>query len=214
MTSQLRRCLAGLPPVEIIYDGEPLQSVLSNKYLGVTLDNQLNYNSHVNKIISSVSGKLKQFQRMRNFLNVKAAVLVYKSMLLPLLEYGNIFLSATSKENRRKLQTLQNKGLRCALNKGIKTSSDELHEEVGLLKLSSRRGLHLLNSMFDWSWDPLYAKAPPGLAGSNIKTRSQEKRLLKLKKPSTEKYRKSLSYSGQKELDASHVTQSSSKAGF
>ena len=46
--------------------------------------------------------------------------MVYKSMLLPILEYGDVFLSATigpcaTVVNRKRLQLLQNKGLRCAL---------------------------------------------------------------------------------------------------
>ena len=66
--------------------------------------------------------------------------MVYKSMLLPILENGDIFMFATSVANRRKLQTFQNKGLRCALNKGIDAAScDELHVEDSLLKLKYRR---------------------------------------------------------------------------
>ena len=72
---------------------------------------------------------------MRSFLSTKAAITLYKSMLLPIIEYGDVFLSATTLANRKKLQTFQNKVLRCALNKGIETSSDELHSEAGLLKL-------------------------------------------------------------------------------
>ena len=143
-----------LPPFEISMNSTPLQTVLSYKYLGITLDSHLNYNLYVNKIVSSVSNKLKQFQRMRSFLSMRAAILVYKSMMLPILEYGDILLSATSKVNRKKLQTLQNKALRCALNKGIETSSADLHSEAKLLKLNLRREQHLLNYMYDWSQLP------------------------------------------------------------
>ena len=97
-----------LPPFDVLYNDEPLLKVASYNYLGLSLDSQLNYNLHVKKLISSVSAKLKQFQRMRTFLNDKAALMVYKNMLLPILEYGDIFLSATSAANRKKLQVLQN----------------------------------------------------------------------------------------------------------
>ena len=117
------------------FDGSPLQQVLTYKYLGMTLDNQLNFKAHVNKVIASVSRKLKQFQRMRVFLSARAAMLVYKSMLLPILEYGDVFLSAATLVNRKRLQVLQNKGLRCALNKGLETSSKDLHTEAKLLRL-------------------------------------------------------------------------------
>ena len=55
-------CLSKLPRFELTLDLVPLQVVNSYKYLGVTLDQQLNYNVHVSRIISLVSGKLKQFQ--------------------------------------------------------------------------------------------------------------------------------------------------------
>ena len=124
--------LAKQKQLEILFDGVPLSIVTSYKYLGLTLDNQLNYNLHITKVISLVTAKLKQFPRMRCFFNVKAATMVYKGMILPIRE---IFLSTASVENRKRLQTLQNKSLRCALNKGFDTSSVELHTEAKLLKL-------------------------------------------------------------------------------
>ena len=83
------------------------------------------------------------------------------------------------KFDRDQLKADQNKVLRCALNKGIETSSDELHSEAGLRKLKYRREHHLLNFMFDWSWDTKRQKASTGM---NIKMRASEKRLLKIKK--------------------------------
>ena len=182
-----------LAPFDVDYSETPLQQVASYKYLGITLDRQLNYSLHVKSIVASVSAKLKQFQRMRCFLSVKAAIMVYKSMLLPVIEYGDVFLSSASKANRKKLQTLQNKGLRCALNKGLDVSSNDLHSEANLLKLKYRREQHLLNFVYDWSLDNKKLRKKP--AGS-MSTRSQNKRLLKLKKPITEKYKKSLAYKG------------------
>ena len=189
MTFGSTRSLAKLPPYDITYEGYPIQKVLSYKYLGMALDNKLNYkyNSHVKKVIASVASKLKQFQRMRSFLNVKAATMVYKSMLLPLLEYGDVFLLAASAENPKRLQILLNKGLRCALSKSKDFSSDKIHNEAGLLRLKDRRDQHLLNFMYDWSKDPRKLKVKTTVG---VSTRSSDKKLLKIKKPRTEKYKK------------------------
>ena len=102
-------CLAKLPSFEIKCGQTPLQLVTTYKYLGVTLDGQLNYDQHVARIICLVTSKLKQFRRMRFFLSAKAALMVYKGTVLPLLEYGDVFLHAASVDNRKRLQTLQNK---------------------------------------------------------------------------------------------------------
>ena len=53
-----KNALAKIPSFEIKFGDVPLQSVSSYKYLGLTLDNQLNYALYVNKIISSVTSKL------------------------------------------------------------------------------------------------------------------------------------------------------------
>ena len=189
------KALRDLPSFEIKLNNAVLQTVNSYKYLGVTLDSQLNYNLHVNRLISTATGKLKQFQRMRSFLNVKAALLVYKNMLLPLLEYGDILLSATSNVNKKRLQVLQNKGLRCALNKGIETSTDELHRDANLLRLKYRREQHLLNYMYDQAQIPSMLKSK---TKSAIQTRSSSKKVMRIKTPSTERFKKSLAYVGPK----------------
>ena len=74
------------------------------EYLGVMLDGQLNYNMHVQKVISNVTAKLKQFRRMRIFLSTQAANLVYTNRILPILEYGGIFMVGTNVTNRKRLQ--------------------------------------------------------------------------------------------------------------
>ena len=101
-----KNSLAKLPSFEIQFDQAPLQTVTSDKYLGLTLDNQLTYNQHISKIVGSVANKLKQFRRMRNFLSKKAALMVYKGTILPILEYGDVFLHAVSAENCKHLQVL------------------------------------------------------------------------------------------------------------
>ena len=186
-------CLAKVPPFEIKFDDTPLLAVSSYKYLGLTLDPQLNYNLHINNLIRSVSDKIKQFQRLRNFLNNRAALMVYKGMILPILEYGDIFFSAATVKNRKKLQVLQNRGLRCALNKDCDYSTDEIHAEAHLQKLCYRREQHTLNFMFDAAQVLTNRK---NVSKSSVVTRSANKKLLKIKRPRTEKFKRSLAYVG------------------
>ena len=184
-----------LPAFDVVYNGSPIRTVSTYKYLGVTMDSQLNFNMHVQRTIATVTDKLKQFRRMRFFLDTKAAVLVYKNMILPLLEYGDIFLTGTTVDNRRKLQVLQNKGIRCALNRDRETSISDLHSEIQLSKLNKRRELHLLNYMFDLAQNDSNLKK---LCNLGVKTRSHNKKLLKIRKPVTEKFKKSTAYKGPK----------------
>ena len=56
-------------------------------YLGVTLDEQLSFDLHVKKTISKVSAKLLQLRKIRPYITEKAALLVYKNMVLSITEY-------------------------------------------------------------------------------------------------------------------------------
>ena len=89
---------------------------------------------------------------------------------------------------------LQNKGLRCALNKDEELSTVEIHKETKMLKLKYRRDQHYLSHMFDRAQNDEKLKK----RGTGMLTCSQNKVLLKIRKPNTEKFKKSLTYKGQK----------------
>ena len=59
-------------------------------------------------------------------------------------------------ENRKKLQVLQNKGLRCTLVKQNDSNRDVLHQsvhkEAKIVRLKHRRNIHLLSYMYDVSY--------------------------------------------------------------
>ena len=64
-----------------------------------------------------------------------------------------------------------------------------------LRKLKFRREQHLLNFMYDQAQNPRLLKVKPSYA---INSRSSHKKLLKVRRPRTEKFKKSLAYQGPK----------------
>ena len=191
--------LASLPDPEITVNNIPVTLVPNYTYLGITLDSQLNYNKHVKKCITKVSVKLKQFRRMRLFLDTKAATLVYKNMILPMIEYGDIFLTSATVANRRKLQVLQNKGLCCAFKRDMDTSVVELHKVAKLSKLKHRREGYLMVHMFDMAQDKSKFKKR---VSEGVQTRSSNNKMLRIRKPITEFFLKSLAYMGPQNWNA------------
>ena len=67
--------------------GTPIQQVPSCTYLGVALE------THAKQVLNTVAAKVYQLRRVRKFLNDKAALLIYKNMILPIMEYGDIYLT-------------------------------------------------------------------------------------------------------------------------
>ena len=186
--------LERIKDVKLRIGDHELERVTCYSYLGVILDPSLNFDKQVNKVVALASAKVKQLKRMRKFLNTKAAMLVYKNMILPILEYGDIFLVAASKDNRRKLQTLQNKALRVIHRVDKYYESDLIHTESNLLKLKYRREQHLLQFMYTKRNDPNLLR--PKRVG--VTTRAGCKCNFRLRKPITEKYKRCASYTGPK----------------
>ena len=55
--------------------------------------------------------------RVRQYVNTNTAVTIFKSMILPYTEYGNIFNGTCNEIYKHKLQVIQNNALKIALNK-------------------------------------------------------------------------------------------------
>ena len=177
--------------------GTTLQRAKTYTYLGIKLDEQLSLETHANSLISKVSNKIYHLSKIRSFITKKAAILIYKNMILPILEYGDIFLHSASQKIRKKLQTLQNKALRCALNKEKYTETNVLHEEAKILKLKERRHMHVLLHMFQLSQMPNF-KIWKAHKTTGVRTRSSKKKLISFKRPNNEKYKRSITYQGPK----------------
>ena len=166
-------------------------------YLGIKLDEQLSLDTHANLLIRRVSNKIYQLTRIRSFITKKAALLIYKNMILPILEYGDIFIHSASQKIRKKLQILQNRALKCALQKDKLCSTIDLHEEAKILNLKERRHMHVLLHMYQLAQMPNF-KLWKSYQHTGTRTRSSKKKLITCRRPTNEKFKKGITYQGPK----------------
>ena len=126
--------------------GQRLSYVGTFKYLGIDIDRNLNMKSFFDSMYKLVSHKLYLLKLIRPSLTIDAALAVGKSMLLSLIDYGNIFLTCVTQEDRSDLQKLQNKILRCCLNivDPLDINIIEMHSLVNVDLVDKRRAYHLL----------------------------------------------------------------------
>ena len=71
-------------------DNTNIDFVSSYKYLGITIDQTLSFNLHLNQLIKTISYKLLLLQKLRVYINCHASIQIYKSMVLPYFDYGDI----------------------------------------------------------------------------------------------------------------------------
>ena len=89
-----------------------LEKVPCFKYLAVGLhfDPVLNWKQHTEFISKKISQRIGVLKRTRNCLTTDTANLLYKSLILPIISYGDTVWSKGGKANLVRLQRLQNRG--------------------------------------------------------------------------------------------------------
>lgn len=80
----------------ITMNNVPLEQVSVYKYLGVHIDSALNFKMHIKGVIKNVSHKVHMLGKIRPKLSEKAAIMVFKGMILPLFDNGDSMTVPTS----------------------------------------------------------------------------------------------------------------------
>ena len=102
--------------INIYIDNSKLEQVSEIKYLGVIIDNKLNFKAHVQYIIKKVAKKINFLSRISNIISTLAKITVYKSIIAPHFEYCGTILYFINESDIATLQKLQNRAMRIILH--------------------------------------------------------------------------------------------------
>ena len=133
-----------------------LDEVNEYKYLGLILDTNLNFKSQRDNLYRRVNLKQSFFKRIRRYIDISTAATIYKSTILPIIEYADFVYDHNIKYVSNKLQTLQNQALSVVHNQHIisyalRDSTEVLHRNIKMYRLCHRRKLHLLSFAYKLS---------------------------------------------------------------
>ena len=102
--------------VEVRMEGVVLKSSEEVKYLGVTVDWQLTWKEHIDRIrIKCISG-LSLLYKVKSALPLKMKKQLFELLIQPHLDYCAVVLAECSKESATKLERIQKAGMRMILN--------------------------------------------------------------------------------------------------
>lgn len=87
-------------------------------------------------------------QKIRSSINNDTALVLFKSMILPYLEFANSLLIGCTQRDTNKLQRLQNRGLSLALGRNSFYGTVDLHREARLACWDSRARIALCRLVY------------------------------------------------------------------
>ena len=145
MLFRSRKYLKKCRPPEIMMGYKAVHFTDNYKYLGVTLDRGLNLQLHLKNVYNLAAHKIFLLGKMQPYLTIESALFVYKTKVLPYIDYGDILYHKTHKQAIIKIQRLQNRALtlRICLKSPARTTSDQVHSTTGVPYLESSRKAHL-----------------------------------------------------------------------
>ena len=132
----------------ICLDGHLIERVNSYKCLGVQVDETLSWEAHISEVVSKVAKVLAVLRRLRPICPQSTLVTIYKSLILPNLDYCSAVWGCISNGLSQKLETLQNRAARIVTGSGWDVRSAQILRALNWESLTDRRARQLKSLMF------------------------------------------------------------------
>ena len=117
-----------------------LENVDEIKFLGITLDKNLNFNKHFTKVRNECIPRITLLRTLKEHYLISNSRLkqLYKSLVRSKLKYSFLPLLVTNKSNVNKMEAVQNMSLRIISNKTTRYRNTLLRAENNIISIEDR----------------------------------------------------------------------------
>lgn len=177
-----------------------IKRVSETKTLGVIVDEQLKWKSHIGTVVTKVSKGIGMIRRMKDFVPQNTLISVYNAIVLPHFDYCSLVWDTCENYLQEKLQKMQNRAARVITGKTYEVRSVEILSELNWKSLVERRNENKAVFMYKIR----KGECPESISNIfNVKNNQQyslrsDNLDYALEKPRTNFLKKSISYSGAK----------------
>lgn len=126
----------------------PTSVGLCTQSLGVQVDETLSWEAHISEVVSKVAKVLAALRRLRPICPQSILVTIYKSLILPHLDYCSAVWGCIGNGLSQKLQKLQNRAARIITGSGWDIRSVQILRVLNWESLADRRAKQLKSLMF------------------------------------------------------------------
>lgn len=124
--------------IKLYIENDRIECVDNIKYLGIVLDEELNFNKHVDFICKKISSKVGLLHRIKNKMKTEDRITIYKTIIAPHFEYCPTLLYLLNESQINRVQKLQNRGMRAVMRVNKRTSVKLMLETLNWLSFRQR----------------------------------------------------------------------------
>ena len=123
--------------------------------MGITLDEHLTWNQHINEVCNKLKSLFHIFYNIRRYLSRENMKTLYYTLVYSRIKYGLSVYGQAGKTKLHKIQVLQNKLMKVLSSKKFRYSTDMLHNEFEILKVEVMLKQEVVTFVFDYFNDSL-----------------------------------------------------------
>ena len=115
-----------------------IQNVSKQKLLGIYIDENLSWSSHIDYLCSHITTKISLLRHLSEYVPVEILQKFYQGYILPFFDYGSVTWGSASASNIERLTKLQKRAARIILRTDFHTPSERMFKELGWSSVPNR----------------------------------------------------------------------------
>ena len=181
--------------IDLQIKNSPIIRTKAYKYLGVKIDQHLNYSQQINSLAGTLKNKIRTITRVSHFLPKGIVMMLYKALITPHFDYASAIWGSASSSLLSNLQDIQTKALARLLKQKNKEDG-HIHNIAKIQTLEQRRNEQLLILIYNVLVlnHECYLLQKPKAVSHRHDTRNSNS--LNLPKPNTNYLKRSVTYRG------------------
>ena len=135
--------------------GNNIQQVNKTKFLGIVIEEHLNWAMHISHLCNIIARNVGILQKLRYFIPAYVLKILYHSLILSHLQYCTLLWANAYHSHLHKLRLLQTKAIRIISNTDYLAHSSKLFLNLKLLKLDDIMKFQLGTFMYTLQYNKL-----------------------------------------------------------
>ena len=138
MATGTKQKLKHIETIDIEIDNCKLKNVKSQKLLGIIIDENLNWTSHIDHLCATISSRISLLKQLATYIPDTMQKLFYQTYILPLIDYGSVVWGTTANANIERLNKLQKRAARIILKADFMTPSADMFNRLDWMPVNNR----------------------------------------------------------------------------